>query len=389
MPEKNLLFITSRFPPSPGGAETYAGDLVFHLKEFGWNVYVICDKFSVNKNIKSTNFYSGQKVKFIEIPEKDITNINLVKWRIYQFGLLGELEKVISSLPTIDLIHANSIESAVLARIVADHLNVPLVATIHEHAPEGLPFGKGRCRLAFERLGIDALIAPSNFYYNRALKWNFPKDKLHLVTHGVSKERLKFTKEMQFKLEWGGKEFLYVVLIGRIYEPKGILVLIEAAKLLQNLPQIKFIIVGPDGPGDYSKEVRKKISDYGLSYSIKLIGEVDPILVPDVIRSSDIIVAPSLAEGFGLTVVEAMIIGKPIIASDVGGLSQIIDNNKNGLHISAGDFIDLANKIKMLASDELLRNKLSNNARIHAQKNFSATKMAKHTSHIYEQLLCR
>jgi glycosyltransferase involved in cell wall biosynthesis len=387
MSKKNLLFITPRFPPAPGGAETYAGDLVFHLKDFGWNTYVICDKFFVKKNIKLANFHSKQNVKFIKIPKKELANTNLVKWRIYQFGLLVELEKVISSLPTIDLIHANSIESAVLARIIADHLNVPLVATIHEHAPESLPFGKGRCRLAFERLDIDALIAPSNFYYNRALKWNFPKDKLHLVTHGVSKERLKFTKKIQFKLEWGGKEFLYIVLIGRIYEPKGILVLIEAAKLLKNLPQIKFIIVGPDGPGYYSREVRKKISDYGLDYSVKLIGEVDPILVPDIIRSSDIIVAPSLAEGFGLTVVEAMFIGKPIVASKIGGLSEIITNNKNGLHVSAGDFLDLADKIEMLVSDELLRNKLSNNAKIYAQKNFSAIRMAKHTSNIYKQLL--
>ncbi|WP_083917879.1 glycosyltransferase [Nocardiopsis xinjiangensis] len=75
-----------------------------------------------------------------------------VAWRSMQFAVLDELEEALAGAAAPDLVHANSIETAVLGRIVADHHGVPLVCTIHEHAPQAEAYGNGRTRLAFNRL---------------------------------------------------------------------------------------------------------------------------------------------------------------------------------------------------------------------------------------------
>lgn len=384
----NLLFLTSRFPPYPGGAETYAYDLTKHLQKLSWQSTIITDTRSkfLDKGLlieKSTSIIEPV------LPLNELKDTSKVSWRVMQFGLLDNIGKVFTKLPTIDIVHSNSIESSIMGRMIADHLGVPLVATIHEHAPEKQAFGKGRCELVFRRLGIDALIAPSDFYFERALRYGFPKQKLHLITHGVSQDRILSHPIKNLRTVWNknSEELIYAVFVGRIYEPKGVIIFVEAAEKLRRNKNFKAIIAGPDGPDDYARNLRQKIKEYRLEKVVKLVGEVSPTMIPSVLSSADIIVAPSLAEGFGLGVVEAMILGKPVVVSNVGGLKQIVQNEYSGMLVDPGNAEQLAHTIQKLIDSAELRKQLSKTGQKIALEKFSADTMAMNTSKLYNSLI--
>lgn len=382
---KRCLFLAPRYAPFPGGAETYAHDLCTHLYEFGWDCVVLTD--AVKPEATNSPIDKRPTVVGLEGPINQLLDKSRVRWRTLQFGLLEEIWAVVSDLPKIDVVHANSIETLIIGRMIADHLDVPFIATIHEHAPEKQAFGLGRLRLAFERLAPDMLIAPSNFYYDRALAAGTPAEKVAKISHGISLKRIQSGTRRDWRAEWGGSsETKYVVLIGRIYQPKGVLEFVKAVHQLRDVPGLKAIVVGPDGPGEYSAEVRRQVRLLGLQDIVSFIGEVLPTEIPSIIQSADLIVAPSLAEGFGLAVVESMLLGVPVIASRVGGLAEVIDDGITGELVEPGNISQLAEAMEKLLECVDLRQSYSSAAAATARERFSATRMAEETADLYQKL---
>ncbi|MGB9642524.1 MAG: glycosyltransferase, partial [Candidatus Ratteibacteria bacterium] len=102
----------------------------------------------------------------------------------------------------------------------------------------------------------------------------------------------------------------------------------------------------------------------------------------------DIVVIPSLWEGFPVIALEAMACGKPIIATKVGDLPEILQHRISGLLVEPGNPQDLANSILMLAADHNMRIQMGNNAKNQVEK-FSATDMVKKYSEIYNRLIVK
>jgi len=107
---RHSLFLTPRFPPSSGGAETYASDLTRHLGEQGWRSFVVTD----SNEAPTATVSAREDVIALHPPLDQIADPRRVRWRSLQFGMLDELEQVVRDLPRVDLVHANSIEAAVL-----------------------------------------------------------------------------------------------------------------------------------------------------------------------------------------------------------------------------------------------------------------------------------
>src|SRR5207253_7496613 len=89
----------------------------------------------------------------------------------------------------VDVLHANSHEMAILGAMLALDLGAPLVATFHDQAPEDGPFGVGRSRLVYGRLGVDLFLAPSRFYRDKALGLGAAPERVRLVYLGVDAAR--------------------------------------------------------------------------------------------------------------------------------------------------------------------------------------------------------
>ena len=151
-----------------------------------------------------------------------------------------------------------------------------------------------------------------------------------------------------------------IISVGRLHYIKGLKYLIMAVGDLKiEEPKIKAIIIGKDqGERANLELLAKKLN---VRENILFIGELPNKEVMDYLKASDIFVLPSLSEGFPNTILEAMLNGLPIIASNVGGISEILADTKNGYLINPKDHMAIAARIKMLLKDDPLRSHISEN----------------------------
>jgi glycosyltransferase involved in cell wall biosynthesis len=164
---------------------------------------------------------------------------------------------------------------------------------------------------------------------------------------------------------------------------KGIEYLVDAvAGLRDELPDLQLVIAG-DGPGRRALEQRARKS--GISDRVRFAGWVDDI--ENEMAEWQIAALPSLAEGLGIAALEAMAAGMPVIASDVGGLREIIQDGTTGFLIPPRNPASLAAKIAELARNPELRSRVGEAARAHVAKNFSIEREVSAIQSAYEKLL--
>ncbi|MEO0281491.1 MAG: glycosyltransferase [candidate division WOR-3 bacterium] len=174
-----------------------------------------------------------------------------------------------------------------------------------------------------------------------------------------------------------------ILYAGRLSKEKGVNYLIEAFSNLKN-KNAKLLIVG-DGPE--RKNLENIVKNYGLSQRIKFLGFVDKATLQNLYEDVDFIVLPSVwQEPFGLTGLEAMSYGRPVIAFNVGGISEYVSNNENGFLVDVFDVKSLTEKMETLLSDKDLLLKFSKNS-IETSKNFSDEIFYKRIKDLYRDVL--
>ena len=179
------------------------------------------------------------------------------------------------------------------------------------------------------------------------------------------------------------KEVLLLGVAARLVPLKGINVLISAtAKLRRNGLCIRVQITG-SGPQESS--LRRQIKELEMDDAIELIGWNADLAM---IRGNwDIAVVPSLEEGFGLAALEAMAVGRAVIASRVGGLPELVIDGVTGLLVTPGDVGALADGIAQLANERTLLESMGIAGWRRAREQFSAVPMAEKTAALYGRLL--
>jgi glycosyltransferase involved in cell wall biosynthesis len=188
------------------------------------------------------------------------------------------------------------------------------------------------------------------------------RGKIKVIYNGVNDNATDYSEK-------NSKNFTYCV-VSRLVTDKGIGEVIEAfSQLTTDYPDDQLLIVG-DGP-----ESKKFESQASKVPNIKLLGyQKDPL---EYIAKCDVFVHPAYHEGFGISLVEASMLGKPIIASSVGGIVEIITDRKNGLLVKEKDVKSLQNAMKLLRDDKTLRNKLGQEARSQYKKRFQFDQIVK------------
>jgi glycosyltransferase involved in cell wall biosynthesis len=155
-----------------------------------------------------------------------------------------------------------------------------------------------------------------------------------------------------------------VLTIARISPEKGLHCLVEAARtVVKEIPNVKFVIQPYSIQEKYKKNLLTMISQLNLqSHFIVYTKHVPYSEIPRYMMASDVFALPSLAEGLGVVLLEAMACGLPIVASKVGGIPEVVTHDYNGLLVEPGDPEELANSIIMVLLNEDLRKKLSKGA---------------------------
>lgn len=177
---------------------------------------------------------------------------------------------------------------------------------------------------------------------------------------------------------------LVLGMVARYAPQKGHIYFIEAMpEILKEVPNVKFYFAGSDEKG-IKNRLKDRARELGIEKNI-IFADFDPDPV-GLMSQFDIFVLPSLWEGFGLVLLEAMSVGRPIVATNVGPIPEIIQDGQNGFLVPPKDPKILAEKIIILLKDKSLREKMGNAGK-ERLKEFSIEKMVKETEGVYDKLL--
>jgi sugar transferase (PEP-CTERM/EpsH1 system associated) len=280
---------------------------------------------------------------------------------------------------------------AIEAVAAAKLAGVPVV--IHsEHGYEvdmfaGLPMRRRLFRRAAYALA-DSIFAVTrelrDFHARQA--WIRP-ERMGVMYNGVDTQRFAPSKETRIAMrrELGLPEGSFVVgSVGRLVPIKDHQTLLKAAALLAGSgTDVRVLLVG-SGP---EREKLQAQAASALGSRVSFVG--DSSRIPELLNAMDVFALPSLNEGMSNTLLEAMACGLPVLATNVGGNPEIIENNVNGCLFAPGDAAWLAEKLHLLAENPVLIHQLGTAARNRAIESFSLSRMLDRYRSFYLDLAAR
>lgn len=187
-----------------------------------------------------------------------------------------------------------------------------------------------------------------------------------------------------------------IVYVGRFDRHKGGDLVIDAfASLADERKELRLAFIGPDRglhvPGSESLSlqdyVSTRVQDEGIRARIEHLGQLSPDAVTTWRRRARAVVVASRFEVFGMVLVEALAQGCPVVGSDVGGISEILEHRQTGLLFQSSDAADLANNLAELLDDESLSAELGERGRLDMERHFSRRVVAEQTKAVYQRAL--
>ena len=205
------------------------------------------------------------------------------------------------------------------------------------------------------------IYAISHFLINRAKKYGY-KGPIELVPNGVNVKNYK-SQITNHKLH---KKETVLITTSRLVQKNGIEDLINATKILNDKGyKIKTLILGT---GYLEENLKLKIKNLKLQDKVLLLGDVSQEEIPKYLKSADIFIRPSLSEGLGISFLEAMAVGLPIIGTPVGGIPDFLVDPSTSSRKATGLFCEvnnpksIAEKVELLLKDDNLKKQLISNA---------------------------
>lgn len=177
-----------------------------------------------------------------------------------------------------------------------------------------------------------------------------------------------------------------VTTVGNIRRVKGHDVLVEAAaRVAERVPQVQFTVAGEVLEPEYFAELQQQVAAKGLGGSFHFLGGVTDL--PPHLRGASVFVLPSRSEGFSNAIVEAMAAGLPVVATDVGGNAEAVEDGVSGYIVPAEDAAALAAGVARLLGDPELASRMGAAGKRRAQELFTTEAMMDRTTTVYRTLL--
>ena len=366
-----------------GGAETGCYDLAHYLYENN------CTSFIATSGGDLIKFIDKKKVKLFRLPVHSKNPLIII------FNTLALI--LIILINGISIVHARSRAPAWSCFFATKITGKKFVTTFH-----GTYNFKNRIKKFYNSVMVrsNLIIAGSNFIFSHINK-NYSKylgikKKLLVIFRGINVDYFDpstttETQEKQLLIDWQiDKSKKIILLPGRLTSWKGQESFIEALNLVnKELGYDSFyaVILGSDqGRNVYKKKIVRLVEQHRLTKQIKFIKHCNNM--PVAYKVSDLIVSASIEpEAFGRVAVEAQSMEKPILASDIGGSNETVQNNKTGFLFEAGNSASLSKKIlEILKLDESTLKSMGNEGRKNIIKKFNVEKMCFSTYSEYKKL---
>ena len=347
-----------------GGGEVQVMGLTTYLCHSGHRSEVACDPGGeLSKRLQGQGFPW--------LPLRICNHVDIrAAWRLRHLVRTGEY----------DIVHFHTARAHALSlwlgkgwakRVVTRRMDYPLSHGLYTR----LLYGQG----------VDGLIAISQGVKAAMCAGGAPRERIRVIYSGIQMPQfslpIQVGKEMRqaYQIHEGEK---VVVVVASLEERKGHRFLLQAAALLKEQGcRLRYLLCGQ---GSLRPALEREVRDLSLSAEVTFVGFCDD--VPWLLAGSDIFVHPPLWEGLGVVVLEAMAAGLPVVASRVGGIPEVVEDQITGLLCPAGDGEALAAAVSTLLNDPDRARAMGELGRRRVQERFSVEAMARSNEAFYREI---
>jgi glycogen(starch) synthase len=388
----NVMMFSWEFPPRViGGISPHVYFLSKSLAKSGVNVHVVTCDFPGTPAHETIDGVEVYRIDSYKNPSPDFAT-----WvYLMNLNMQREAAAIAAKLPErIDVFHAHDWLVATAGIGLKHVFRKPLLVTMHSteigrrdglHTNNERMIHETEAWLTYEAWRV---ICCSD-YMVQHVKWAFglPSDKLAMVPNGVSLQCFDGLNSQDlgaFRSKYALPGEKIVLYVGRLVYEKGIHILVNAVPKVLQKADAKFVIVGT---GYMKEQLSNIVKSMGLEHKVMFTGFIDELSLLKLQKCADVSVVPSLFEPFGIVALEAMAAKSPVVVSDTGGLSEIVDHDVTGVKVYPNNADSLAWGITKVLVDEGYRNRIMENAYRKIQEKYDWDKIAQQTRHMYEAVL--
>lgn len=392
-----VAFISDQYPPYVfTGAGIYAKNIAKELARLGVEVHV------VTRRLKGSLGYEVKDSVFIH--RLAFINRQLLQTPSFYFNLAREFGKIEQEVGGFDIVHGNGTSDFILGKKSIGQ--TPRVATFHHSARDAVNtlrpslFERMRLTAIGGEIGIgpfvegqyiqkaDRIIAVSEYTKATLISiYSVPSHKIEVIYNGWEEKNLAFSQKERYQARDKyniSKDKPSLLFVGRVDDiRKGLDVLLRAFKIVLAERAATLVIAGAGN----QRRHRSLLSSLDIASHVIFTGYVDDMTLAKLYSICDVFVCPSLLEGFGLVILDAMAAGKPVVATNAGGIPEIIEPGENGLLVQAGNENELAMAIAQLLNDDAQARVIGENNGRKLRSQYSWRLAAQKTAAVYTSLV--
>jgi len=387
-----ILMLSWEYPPQVvGGLGRHVAELSEELAKLGQEVHVLTGDADGTPSVEVVEgvhvhrlrMYGPQGRDFIE----SVTHLNV--------HMLEAALGLIRQGHTFDIIHGHDWLAAHAGKTMKHGLMRPLVATIH-----ATEFGRNHGLHNDQQRHISNLewwltyeawkVICCSQYMRGEIQYIFqtPIDKISVLPNGVDVSDFSIEDSFDrrgFRRRYAADSEAIVFFVGRLVHEKGVDTLVETIpRVLSRFKRVKFVVAGR-GPAEFA--LRERAQRLGVAQSVYFAGFIDDLTRNRLYACADVAVVPSLYEPFGIVALEAMAAGVPVVVSDTGGLSEIVQHAQNGLRAYPGNAQSLADNILAYLDAPEFARYIKTRALEMVKEEYSWSLIAQRTLAVYEEIL--
>ncbi len=364
------------YTPVIGGLETWT-------KETSCRLTPKADVFVVTGKVKGTLI--RDQIDGVEVFRTGLFNLKNLSYSspLYILTTLPFLffkSKKIIKKENINLLHCQGFLSSLLGYWLNKFTKTNYIITVQR-----LEKNTFLRRMVYKK--ARACIGASSAIANYFKEIGVDKSKIHIIPNGINLSGFKNLDRTESRKMLGLRDEFVVMTVARLEKVKGLTYLLKAFSELDKgspcqMTRAALVIIGE---GSERQNLEKYAEKLGISDRVRFIGEVPNQEIPKYLKAADCFCLPSIKEGFGIVILEAMATGIPVIASQVGGIVDIIQHEKNGLLVPAKASYAISRAILEIQQNPTLAQTITQSAQ-KTLKNYNWNNITEQLYKVYERI---